>query len=179
MFTKHLFVTSCSMLLCSAVYANNQDLAHWIQMKKQSSPHSIETSPAIHPATTYWYSAADRRSPFDTPNNVISEINLEDPCSHADCSQRPVAGRSKQMLEYVALSALSMVGTLERQHGEYHALIATPDGLIAHLKAGDYLGQNDGQITEITPSYVRIRELVKVGDSRWMLRQQVMQLRTR
>ena len=46
------------------------------------------------------------------------------------------------------------------QTGQQVALIQRPDGSIATVGVGNYLGKNDGRIAEITPSQINIIEIV-------------------
>jgi len=41
--------------------------------------------------------------------------------------------------------------------------VQTKDGLVNRVLTGNYIGQNDGRITEITASKVLIREIVPDG----------------
>jgi type IV pilus assembly protein PilP len=55
-----------------------------------------------------------------------------------------------------------MVGTLDISDTLY-GLIQTSDGLIHRVVPGNYMGQNDGRITEITESEVDLVEIISDG----------------
>ena len=62
-----------------------------------------------------------------------------------------------------------MVGTL-RLGGPIYGLVQTKDGLVHRVSAGNYIGQNDGKITEISPSKISVIEIVPDGLGGYMER---------
>ena len=59
-----------------------------------------------------------------------------------------------------------MVGTLSQKRDVF-ALIKTPDNNLYRVKAGDFMGQNFGRITDITEATVKLKELVQDSGSEW------------
>jgi type IV pilus assembly protein PilP len=59
-----------------------------------------------------------------------------------------------------------MVGTLQ-QAGQRYALIRTPDGAVARIKKGNYMGQNYGLVIEISDAAVELREMIQDGAGEW------------
>jgi type IV pilus assembly protein PilP len=55
-----------------------------------------------------------------------------------------------------------MVGTLDINETVY-GLVQTSDGLIHRVVPGNYMGQNDGRITEITESEIALVEIISDG----------------
>jgi type IV pilus assembly protein PilP len=55
-----------------------------------------------------------------------------------------------------------MVGTLHIGETMY-GLLRTADGLIHRVVPGNYLGQNDGRITEISESEIALVEIISDG----------------
>jgi type IV pilus assembly protein PilP len=55
-----------------------------------------------------------------------------------------------------------MVGTLNIDDTLY-GLLQTSDGLIHRVVPGNYLGQNDGRITEISESEITLVEIISDG----------------
>ena len=68
-----------------------------------------------------------------------------------------------------------MVGTLSRNKQMY-ALVKTPEKEIYQVKAGNYLGQNFGVVTDITESEIKMKELVQDGSGDWTERTSALQL---
>ena len=75
---------------------------------------------------------------------------------------RPDVERSREYLESFPLDTLGMVGTLHINETMY-GLVQTSDGLIHRVIPGNYLGQNDGRITEISESEIGLVEIISDG----------------
>ena len=78
--------------------------------------------------------------------------------------------RVKEPLESFPLDALDMVGTIGDPMNSPTALITDPSGAVHRVKPGNYLGQNDGQITAVYEDRVELVELVSNGNGGWMER---------
>jgi type IV pilus assembly protein PilP len=70
--------------------------------------------------------------------------------------------RNREFLEQFSLDTLKMVGTL-KLGGNYYGLVQTKDNLVHRVVVGNYVGQADGRITEITPSKITVIEIVPDG----------------
>jgi type IV pilus assembly protein PilP len=79
---------------------------------------------------------------------------------------QPDMQRHKEALEEYPLESLKMVGYLY-QNNMGHAVIRSPDGKVHIVKAGNYVGQNFGQIIEITEAELKIREAVQDSNGDW------------
>ncbi len=79
--------------------------------------------------------------------------------------KRPDESRPKEPLEAFALESLKMVGTLQ-QGKEIFALIRA-DVSLYRIKAGNYLGQSFGLVTEVSENEVKVRELVQDASGDW------------
>lgn len=88
---------------------------------------------------------------------------------------QPDMARHKEALEEFPLDSLKMVGFLY-QGKVGHAIIRSPDGKLHRVKAGNYMGQNFGRITEITDSEVKIKEMVQDAAGDWAERTGSLQL---
>jgi len=75
---------------------------------------------------------------------------------------RPDSSRSREFLEGFPLDTLNMVGTLYIGETMY-GLVQTADGLIHRVVPGNYLGQNDGRITDISDSEINLVEIISDG----------------
>ena len=97
------------------------------------------------------------RSPFDLP------INRDNGAS----AIRPDSNRSKEALEGYPLDSLSMVGTLGKAPGMV-ALVMSPDKVTYRVAVGQYLGQQDGRVTDITETSINLVEIVPDGAGGWV-----------
>ncbi len=103
---------------------------------------------------TYVADAEGLRSPFqpDTPQAA----------GPAAGGASPDPDRPAEFLESFPLDTLRMVGTLDINETVY-GLVQTSDGLIHRVVPGNYMGQNDGRITEITESEIVLVEIISDG----------------
>jgi type IV pilus assembly protein PilP len=127
-------------------------------------------------------SGADMRGKVDLPPEVKpyepftydNSTNLPDPFKPRKPDVRlgvgglnqPDMQRHREALEEFPLESLKMVGYLY-QNNMGHAVIRSPDGKLHIVKAGNYLGQNFGQITEISEAEVKIKESLQDGNGDW------------
>ncbi len=89
----------------------------------------------------------------------------------------PVEDRSKEFLETYPLDSLGMVGTMD-VGGTNFGLIQTPEGVIHRVRSGNYLGQNDGRITEISDAQIALVEIISDGIGGYIERDAAVSLRT-
>jgi len=140
----------------TACGGDHDDLDQYINEVKARPGGRIEPLPEITPYEVFTYiaDAQGLRSPFvpDTPQASGA----------ATGGARPDLDRSREYLESFPLDTLGMVGTLyigEQMYG----LVQTADGLIHRVVPGNYMGQNDGRITNITESEIALVEIISDG----------------
>ncbi|MEL7022460.1 MAG: pilus assembly protein PilP [Pseudomonadota bacterium] len=133
------------------------DLEQYIDDVKSKPGQRPEPLPEIKPYVTFTYIAdtEELRSPFepDVPN-VQS--------GGAVAGVRPDSNRSREFLEEFPLDSFDMVGTLSISGNDY-GLLQGQDGLVHRVLPGNYVGQNDGRITSITESEIKLTEIVSNG----------------
>ncbi len=152
---KNALIVAVSACMLSACGGDMDDLDQYINTIKARPGGRIEPLPEIKPYEVYTYVADAQgiRSPFvpDTPQ-----------ASSSSGGARPDLDRSREYLESFPLDSLGMVGTLYIGETMY-GLLQTSDGLIHRVTPGNYLGQNDGRITEISESEVALVEIISDG----------------
>jgi type IV pilus assembly protein PilP len=139
----------------SACGGGTDDLDEYINEVKKRKGGVIDPLPEITPYEVFNYIADKQgiRSPF-RPNIPQAAGGGNGP--------RPDDERSREYLESFPLDALGMVGTLNINETMY-GLVRTSDGLIHRVIPGNYLGQNDGRITEISESEIGLVEIISDG----------------
>lgn len=153
-----LRLTLCACLTCATVAglgacsSADDDLRRFIADTNREAGGRVEPLPEIKPYQTFTYSAAALRSPFVPASPVSPNAS----------SLRPDSKRSREFLEQYSLDTLKMVGTLNLG-GKNFGLIQTKDGLVYRVLPGNYVGQSEGKITEITSSKIKVREIVPDG----------------
>jgi type IV pilus assembly protein PilP len=132
------------------------DLDKFINETKALPGGRIEPLPEIKPYEVFTYvaDAEDFRSPFVPDSPAVARA--------AAGGTRPDRDRSREFLEQYPLDTLRMVGTMELGDTNY-GLVQTSDGLIHRVVAGNYLGQNDGRITNVGESEIELIEIISDG----------------
>lgn len=88
---------------------------------------------------------------------------------------QPDLERRREALEEFSLESLKMVGFLYQAKVGY-AIIRSPDSKLHRVKMGNYLGQNFGQISSVSDSDVKIKEMVQDSAGDWTERTSSLQL---
>jgi len=144
-----------SIVLVAGCGAGMDDLDAYILEVKARPGGRIDPLPEITPYEVYTYiaDAEGIRSPFspDTPQATGASGGL-----------RPEEDRVREHLENFSLDTMRMVGTLDFAEDTY-ALVQTSDGLIHRVLPGNYMGQNDGKVVEISESEINLVEIISDG----------------
>jgi type IV pilus assembly protein PilP len=142
-------LASLSMAGCSG---GQSDLQKWIADTKKKPGGRIQALPDVKPYETFVYNDATLRSPFQPVG----------PNANAQASLRPSTRRNREFLEGFSLDTLKMVGTF-KVGASFYGLVQSKDGLVHKVQPGNYLGQNDGKVTDITGSKISLVEIVPDG----------------
>jgi type IV pilus assembly protein PilP len=154
-----LVALSCSALsFLSACSSADDELQRFIEDTKKEPGGRVEPLPEVKPYETFAYSAGEMRSPFLPGGNGSGASGL-----------RPDSKRNREFLEQFSLDTLKMVGTL-KLGGRMYGLVQTKDGLVHRVTDGNYMGQADGKITDITPAKIVLTEIVPDGLGGYMER---------
>ncbi|AFL74767.1 pilus assembly protein PilP [Thiocystis violascens] len=137
------------------------ELEAYAQSIKARPPGPIQPLPEIKPIETFVYLPGERRDPF-TPD---AEAMPPEPLIE-DNGLAPDPNRRKEELEGFPLDSLRMVGTLD-QDAERWGLVRTKDGIVHRVKVGNYLGMNNGQITNISEDAIQLIEIVSDAPGQW------------
>ena len=133
---------------------------------------AIAPLPEFEPYQPSTYGAANTRSPFEPP--VVIPPKTEE--QKRNIGVKPPENHVKQYLERFPLSALAMVGTLQKDNSTF-ALIEDADGGVHRVQVGDYMGDQWGQIESIEDARIDITEIVSDGASGWLRRPRTLELR--
>ena len=129
------------------------DLQKWIADTKKKPGGRIQPLPEVKPYETFAYSAAKLRSPFQPQGPGAA---------NGQASLRPSTRRNREFLEGFSLDTLRMVGTF-KVGSNFYGLVQSKDGLVHKIQPGNYLGQNDGKVTEITGGKISLVEIIPDG----------------
>jgi type IV pilus assembly protein PilP len=148
-----LIAAALAGLVAAGCSGGQSDLQKWIADTKKKPGGRIQALPEVKPYETYVYSAGKLRSPFQPMGSTGA--NGPNPL-------RPSSRRSREFLEGFSLDTLKMVGTF-KVGGNFYGLVQSKDGLVHKVQPGNYLGQNDGKVTEITGGKISLVEIVPDG----------------
>jgi type IV pilus assembly protein PilP len=145
-----------ALTACSSA---DDELTRFIEDTRKEPGGRVEPIPEVKPYETFVYAAADMRSPFLPGGSGSGSMG----------GLRPDSKRNREFLEQFSLDTLKMVGTL-KLGGRMFGLVQTKDGLVHRVSGGNYLGQADGKITDITPAKITLTEIVPDGLGGYMER---------
>lgn len=155
---KSIFLAS--LLLAGCGGEEFQDLRDFVKNAGADMRGKVEPPPEIKPYEPFTY---------DNDANLPDPFKPRKPdarnASHGGMNQ-PNLNRPKEELEDFPLESLKMVGYLAPQKGPAQAVIKSAEGKIYRVKVGNYIGLNFGQVTSVTETEVKIKEMVQdsVGD---------------
>lgn len=148
------------------VSSQTSDLKQFVDGVMSQPRGVIEPLPVFEPYEAFSYSATGLRSPFDLPINLDEVVKKAAPESDI----QPDLNRSKEQLEQYSFGSFSMVGTIQREENQLWALISVPNSGIHKVKEGYYMGQNHGQIIQISSQRIDVIEIVPNGVGGWLER---------
>mgnify|MGYP002712004664 CR=1 FL=1 len=154
-----------AMLLAGCSGDDHSDLQAYVARVKAKKAGRIKPLPEFKSYETFAYKADGRHDPFAPFQEEAQVTQAND---NGD-GPRPDLHRHKEALESFPLDGLKFVGTMERK-GQEWAIISAPDKLVYRVKTGNYVGQNYGEIMQITEDKISIREIVPNGLGGWVKR---------
>jgi type IV pilus assembly protein PilP len=161
-----LLTALMTALLTSGCGGSGMDeLNDYVEKVKQRSPGPLEPLPEIPQVDTYVYDPGNRRDPF-----AMDDRTAQAAMPRQSDGIAPDPLRRKEELEQFSLDSLRMVGTLEQNETRW-GLVVTPDGILHRVRVGNYLGQQNGQITRISPEGIQLTEIVTDGPGVWRERE--------
>jgi type IV pilus assembly protein PilP len=160
---KHSWLLVGALMLSASALSGcsskDDELEQFIADTKKEPGGRVEPLPELKPYESYSYESTSMRSPFMPGGSG----------GGAAASLRPDRRRNPEFLEQFSLDTLRMVGTLRLADRTY-GLIKTKDGLVHRVLPGNYLGQSDGRVTEISASKISVVEIVADGLGGYMER---------
>ena len=144
-----------------------RDLEDYVEQVKSREPPGIDPIPEVRPYQSYRYQANNLRNPFDA--SIFQAKIIENIGKRPNSAVSPDPNRTPEFLENFPLDTLRMVGTME-QRGSLWALIQTPEKTIQRIAAGNYLGQNNGKVLDVSDAGLKIEEIIPDGFGGWRKR---------
>ena len=151
-----IVMTSMVIMLAAACSREVNDIYSFIEQTKATNVGSVKPIPTFEPYKSFSYSANEMRDPF------VADIDLKDKPDPSADALRPNQQRPKEPLETFPLDTLAMVGILEQEKNLW-GLIKDPQNVVHRIQLGNYMGQNEGRVTEITDTDIRLIEIIPDG----------------
>lgn len=143
-----------------------RDLQDYAEEVKSREPPGIDPIPEVKPYQSFNYQANSARNPFDAS---IFQAKIVQNIRKTNSNVSPDPNRTPEFLENFPLDTLRMVGTLE-QKGSLWALVQTPEKTIQRISKGNYLGQNNGKVLNVSDAGIKLEEIIPDGFGGWRKR---------
>lgn len=146
---------------------DTQDLQRYTREQQARPSGKIEPLPTFKPYESFVYEGASLRDPFRPMVRITSE---REELTGNDAIQ-PDTERPKEYLEEFSIDELNMVGVITEPGGStLWALIKDPNKEVHRVLAGNYLGNDYGEVTDISERELQLVEIISNGRGGWMKR---------
>ncbi len=152
--------------------ANDESLTDFIRDVENQARRDVEK---LKPADEYVavvYNPKVQRAPFELPKEATIATQ---PMARKDCWQPSARARSGK-LEKFPLNQLRLKGVMGIGNA-VSGLVQAPNGTVYKVAPGQYLGRNNGKVTQVTQSYLLINETLPDGLGCWQKRKVKLALR--
>jgi len=166
--SRILLLLISSLLVACESSSDYSDLESFISTAGEGMKGHVDPLPEVKTFESFTYAAFDLSSPF-VPRK-------SEQVSNSTNGIRPDLTRRKEFLEGYPLESLEMVGSLERNRSSF-AVIKSPEGTLHRVTIGNYLGQDYGEIRQISESEIKLREIIQDGVNEWTERISTLMLR--
>lgn len=146
---------------------STSDLEAWINEVKARPQKTIDPIPEVFPYRAFTYNKESKRDPFD--DSIFRLTPKASDGKRPASTISPDPNRVPEYLESFPLDTLRMVGTMSQDQAVW-ALIQTPDNTIQRVEHGNYLGQNNGKIVEVSNDGIELKEIIPDGFGGWQER---------
>lgn len=153
-----MVLLASTLLIACESGSNYSDLEAFVSTAGEGLAGHVDPLPAVKTYESFTYTAFDIPSPFAPRKN--------EQVHHVSSDLQPDLNRRKEFLESYPLESLQMVGSLE-QNEIFYGVIKSPEGTLYRVAVGNYLGQDFGQIRQISESEIRLREIIQDGVNEW------------
>jgi type IV pilus assembly protein PilP len=160
-----------ALLLLAGCSGEQDELQVWMEQQRREVHPTVQPVSAPKKFNPQPYASANGLDPFSQQKLTVA---LKQEARQPNSPLASEINRRKEPLEAFPLDSMSMVGSVVR-NGIHYALLRV-DNLLYQVKAGDYLGQNYGKITQISETEVSLKEIVQDAAGEWIERPGTLQL---
>jgi len=173
---KFLLLVIVTPLFLASCANEHEDLDGWLNEIQSKPVPSVKPLPDVKPYVSFEYAAHEKHSPFEkvVPEAPGSLAELQG-CGVND--PKPDLNRRKEELEKMPLNTLTMVGAISKVGDDIQAVIRDENtGLLYQIQKDNYLGLNNGKVTDLSESIIKLYEVVPNGRGCWESRTQTLEL---
>ena len=157
---------SLSLLACSG--EDHDDLRQWMAEASKGLKGKIPDLPQVKPYEPAPYDVGNLLDPFK-PGKIGPDQK-----KGGGGGLQPDLERPREPLEAYPLESLKYVGVMTRKSASFAIILV--DGALYQVRAGNYMGQNFGVVTQVSESEVKLKELVQDPAGDWAERESVLML---
>ena len=156
---KKIHPACIALLILSATGCSqdNSDLERFIEETKSKHLGSVEPLPQFEPYRNFSYMSSDLRDPFESTFEADTDGE-----NTSNSGLKRNETRPREALETYPLDTLRMVGTLV-QNEQTWGLVKDPNNVVHRVQTGNYVGQNEGQIVDVSEIELNIIEIIPDG----------------
>ena len=165
---KKSIVVLLSMLLLACSNTEHEDLRQWMSETSKGIKGKIPELPQVKPYEAVPYDVGNLLDPFK-PGKIGPDQK-----KGGGGGLQPDLDRPREPLEAYPLESLKYVGVMTRKCTSFAIVLV--DGALYQVRAGNYMGQNFGVITQISESELKLKELVQDPAGDWTERESVLML---
>ncbi len=154
-----------SLLTCGlsgCITENTDNITDYLQATRQAATPEPEPIPEPIPYEVYTHTPTGKPNPF---NPIRFKSDLEGTQNQEGA---PDQNRPKQVLESFSLTEIKMVGMLKNLGAS--AALVSAGGKTYPIKVGEYMGQDYGQVIQISPDGLTLSEKVQDAENKWISR---------
>lgn len=169
-----VYIGLLTLLLTACSRTDMADLEEYVEQTKKTENPRVDSIPDFGDIPSYFYEAQHMRDPFepliDSQRQTL--LGTGEGKQKVDCPSPEDSHRVRVGIELIPLDALQMVGTLETKDPQgrpvlWALVVSKSDGTIYRVKQGDYMGNNYGQIINISEEEIEILEQIPDNEGCW------------
>lgn len=168
MMKAKLLLISLVVFTAAACSDEQEELNSWMNQTQQEAKAKLKPPEEPAPVERVTYNIPAPINP-----HAFSELRMK--ANMPVVTQyRPDLNRPKELLEKVGLDKLQFVGTIGS--GNVLSALINHDNHVYTVKTGNYMGENFGRVSKITPDEITLVETVEDANGNWVRRQTIMAL---